>query len=106
VDWLSALPLLHFLRQDSEPFGPVDCENTIDVTKLKWWGLQELPYRDIRKRLTQRFAGIFIEWFVCYNVCCHLCIMLVFLNNYLIVLVMRETKLWYKDLSNIFTHFW
>jgi hypothetical protein len=50
-NWLPALPLLHFLRRESKPFEDVICEKPI-FSNWKWWGLRELPCRDIRKYFT------------------------------------------------------
>jgi hypothetical protein len=58
VNWLSALPLLHFLRGESKPFEGVICEESVGATNWKWWGWQDLPYRDIRRHITERFAFI------------------------------------------------
>jgi hypothetical protein len=58
VNCLPALPLLHFLREESKPFEDVICEKPVDVTSLKWWGLQELPYKDIRRQTTARFVYV------------------------------------------------
>ena len=56
VNWLSALPVLHFLRQESNPFEDVICDKPVDVTNLKWWGLEKLPDKEIRQHITQRFV--------------------------------------------------
>lgn len=59
---LSALPVLHFLRRESKPFEDVICDKPVDVTNLKWWGLDGLPYKEILKHIDERFAYVF----VCY----------------------------------------
>ena len=60
VSWLPALPVLHFLRRESKPFEDVICEKPVDVANWKWWGLDGLPYRDIRKHFNERFVLLFI----------------------------------------------
>ena len=51
--WLPALPLLHFLREESKPFGDVIHKTSIDISSWKWWGLGDLPCRHIRSYLTE-----------------------------------------------------
>ena len=60
-----ALPLLHFLRQESKPFQDVVCKGPVDVGNWKWWGLDEFNHREIRKNLYNRFAS-----YVCYLQLC------------------------------------
>jgi hypothetical protein len=60
VIWLPALPLLHFLRRESKPFEGVICEKSVGATNWKWWGWQDLPYREIRRNITERFAFILL----------------------------------------------
>ncbi|CAB4005504.1 Hypothetical predicted protein, partial [Paramuricea clavata] len=50
--WLSALPLLHFLRRETKPFDDMTCEKPINFSNSKWWGLGELPCKDIQKHIT------------------------------------------------------
>ena len=52
--WLTALPLLHFLRRESKPYEDVICEETIRFTTWKWWGLGELPGKVLRSYLPTR----------------------------------------------------
>ena len=54
VNWLPALPVLHFLRNESKPFEEVVCEKPANDGKWKWWGLAELPIREIRKNIDER----------------------------------------------------
>lgn len=56
ASWLSALPVLHYLRRESKPFEDVICDKPINVSDWKWWGLDKLPLREIREHITQRFA--------------------------------------------------
>ena len=67
VNWIPALPVLHFLRGESEPFRELTCEKPIDVGSMKWWGLEELHWKDIRKNINDRFVTLFLclyEYFV------------------------------------------
>lgn len=59
ASWLPALPLLHFLRRESKPFEDLVCGNPVDVTNLNWWGLDGLPYKEIRGHINERFALFF-----------------------------------------------
>lgn len=43
-EWLLALPLLHFLRDDSAPFQP---PTVTQVNHRQWWGLGNL-YNDVK----------------------------------------------------------
>ena len=56
VNWLFAMPLLHFLRQESKPFEDVICEKPVHVENWRWWGLGKFSYTDIRKNITARFV--------------------------------------------------
>ena len=56
VEWLHALPLLHFLRKESKPFEDVICTKSIDFKSYKWWGLDKLPFRQIRTQVLERFV--------------------------------------------------
>lgn len=58
TNWLHALPVLHFLRHDSKPFEDMICDKPVNATNWKWWGLDGLPYRDIRGRINERLALI------------------------------------------------
>ena len=58
---LPAIPLLHFVRQESEPYKDVIC-NKPEFGNWKWWGLEKLDYKQIRRNITERFALPF----VCY----------------------------------------
>ena len=56
-----ALPVLHFLRRESKPFEDVICNKPVDFGNWKWWGLDELPYREIRRNITERFVSLIIS---------------------------------------------
>ena len=57
--WLPALPLLHFLRQESKPFEDVVIEEP-SGGNWKWWGLEGFSYRDIRNCITGRFGSFLV----------------------------------------------
>ena len=46
-EWLFAIPLLHFLRGDSNPFEEPDIVGS--YTKLEWIGAQKLKIREFQK---------------------------------------------------------
>ena len=54
-DWLYALPLLHFLRGDSEPSGTPKYEKNIRYDEWKWWGLEDITVREFLPRMSYRF---------------------------------------------------
>lgn len=56
VEWLHALPLLHFLRGESKPFEDMICLKPVDCRSYKWWGLEKLPCKEIRKHICERFV--------------------------------------------------
>ena len=56
VDLLHALPLLHFLRRESSPYADVICTKSIKINNWKWWGLERLPYKELRMHITERFV--------------------------------------------------
>ena len=58
VSWIQALPLLHFLREESVPFEDLICAKPVDVKTWKWWGLGDFSYREIRGHI-ERF-GLYI----------------------------------------------
>ncbi|XP_046860850.1 E3 ubiquitin-protein ligase rnf213-alpha-like [Xenia sp. Carnegie-2017] len=51
LHWLKALPLLHFLRGECEPFQEVPFTSTADINKSTWWGLQGFDFRQIRNSI-------------------------------------------------------
>ena len=46
-EWLFAIPLLHFLRGDSNPFEEPDIVGS--YTKLEWIGAQKLRIKEFQK---------------------------------------------------------
>ena len=54
-DWIYALPLLHFLRGDTQPFAKPKYEKDIRYDKWKWWGLEGISVRKFIPKMPQRF---------------------------------------------------
>ena len=50
-EWLFAIPLLHFLREDSKPFEEPDI--TGSYNKLEWIGAQKLKIEEFRRSKKQ-----------------------------------------------------
>ena len=71
VDWMLALPLLHFLRRESKPFEDVMSEKSVDVSNWRWWGLEEFSYREIRRNITARFALHYLYFFATVSCSIH-----------------------------------
>lgn len=46
-EWVFAIPLLHFLRQDSKPFEEPDIAGSYN--KLEWIGAQKLRIREFQR---------------------------------------------------------
>ena len=42
--WLFAVPLLHFLNGDCEPYRSVTAKETHNDISGRWWGIQTLNY--------------------------------------------------------------
>lgn len=53
VDWLFAMPLLHFLRGDSKPFEEPDVEGS--YRKPEWFGAQNLKIKEFQKSATEMY---------------------------------------------------
>ena len=60
VNFIPALPVLHFLQGESKPFKDLACEKTVNVGNLKWWGLDEFRLSEIRKNIKDRFVTLFL----------------------------------------------
>ena len=58
VDWLHALPLLHFVRGNSSPFMDLKSAKNISYGNWKWWGLEGMNVGDIRRCIMDRFEKI------------------------------------------------
>ena len=58
ASWIQALPLLHFLREESVPFEDLICAKPVDIKTWKWWGLGDFSFREIRRHI-ERF-GLYI----------------------------------------------
>ena len=54
VDWLHALPLLHFVRGNSSPFMDLKSAKNISYGNWKWWGLEGMNVGDIRRCIMDR----------------------------------------------------
>ncbi|KAI8522265.1 hypothetical protein Bbelb_020190 [Branchiostoma belcheri] len=54
--WLLALPVLHFLRNESTPFKPVAPTTDFQKASQKWWGLEGLKYKQFKKDIKYRSA--------------------------------------------------
>ena len=39
--WLYAVPLIHFLYEDSKPFKPVNKKEPHNVSNTNWWGAEK-----------------------------------------------------------------
>ena len=75
VSWIQALPLLHFLRNESVPFEDVICTKPVDVKTWKWWGLGDFSFREIRGHI-ERFGLLFIRKY--HNITAGRCFIAVF----------------------------
>ncbi|XP_078674105.1 E3 ubiquitin-protein ligase rnf213-alpha-like isoform X2 [Branchiostoma floridae x Branchiostoma belcheri] len=53
---LLALPVLHFLRNESSPFKPVAPAADFQKASQKWWGLEGLKYKQFKKDIKYRSA--------------------------------------------------
>ncbi|XP_046861312.1 uncharacterized protein LOC124454581 isoform X2 [Xenia sp. Carnegie-2017] len=51
LHWLNALPLLHFLRGECEPFKDVLYTSTPDFKQSKWWGLEGLDFGEVKSSM-------------------------------------------------------
>ncbi|XP_046861644.1 E3 ubiquitin-protein ligase rnf213-alpha-like [Xenia sp. Carnegie-2017] len=58
LDWLNALPLLHFLRKECEPFKEVLYTSTPDFEQSRWWGLQGLDFGEVKISMGESDLGI------------------------------------------------
>ncbi|XP_066291012.1 E3 ubiquitin-protein ligase RNF213-like isoform X3 [Branchiostoma lanceolatum] len=54
--WLLALPVLHFLQNESTPFKPTTPTTDFQKASQKWWGLEGLKYGQFKKNINYRSA--------------------------------------------------